>query len=77
VRLYGRFEMAIKTTGRPAALAPLVFTAVREAAATAPVETIPLMQRVDESVSEPRRPSEPVPPPSTREQRSTVNAQIT
>jgi len=53
-RFYSRFEVAVKTAGNPAALAPQLRAAVREVAPDAAVELEPLSNRVAESVGEPR-----------------------
>jgi len=49
-----RFELAIRTTGAPASLAPTVRAIVRTAAPAAAIETVPLSKRVAESVDQPR-----------------------
>jgi len=49
-----RFELAIRTTGEPASLAPTVRAIVRTAAPAAAIETVPLSKRVAESVDQPR-----------------------
>jgi putative ABC transport system permease protein len=53
-RFYSRFEVAVKTAGNPAALAPQLRAAVREVAPDAAVEIEPLSSRFAESVGEPR-----------------------
>ncbi len=53
-RIFGRFELVISTDGAPSSLAPSVRAMVREAAPTAAVETVPLSQRLAESVDQPR-----------------------
>jgi len=47
----GRFELVIRTTGAPSSLAPAVRAAVHDALPAAAIETVPLSQRVAESVS--------------------------
>ena len=53
-RFYSRFEVAVKTTGNPAAFAPQLRAAVRDVAPDAAVEIEPLSNRFAESVGEPR-----------------------
>jgi putative ABC transport system permease protein len=53
-RFYSRFEVAVKTAGNPAALAPQLRAAVREVAPDAAVDLEPLSNRFAESVGEPR-----------------------
>jgi putative ABC transport system permease protein len=54
VRFYGRFELAIRTEGAPAAAASGIRALVRELAPTAAVETVTLSERVAASVDQPR-----------------------
>ena len=49
-----RFQVAVRTTGDPAALAPVLRDVIRAEAADAAVETVTLSHRVSESVDEPR-----------------------
>jgi putative ABC transport system permease protein len=49
-----RFELVIKTAGVPSSLAPAVRAAVHDALPMAAIETVPLSQRVAESVDQPR-----------------------
>jgi hypothetical protein len=49
-----RFELVIRTAGAPSSLAPVVRAAVHDALPTAAIETVPLSQRVAESVDQPR-----------------------
>jgi putative ABC transport system permease protein len=50
----GRFELAVRTEGDPAAVAPMVRDLVRTLAPSAAVETITLAKRLEDSVDEPR-----------------------
>jgi putative ABC transport system permease protein len=50
----GRFGLAIRTAANPAALAPIIRGLVSELEPDAAVETVPLSQRVSESVAQPR-----------------------
>jgi putative ABC transport system permease protein len=54
VQFSGHFEMAVRTTGRPAALAPAVREALHALAPTVSVETTTLSRRLEESVDQPR-----------------------
>jgi ABC-type antimicrobial peptide transport system permease subunit len=49
-----RFELVIRTAGAPSSLAPGVRAAVHDALPAAAIETLPLSQRVAESVDQPR-----------------------
>jgi putative ABC transport system permease protein len=49
-----RFELVIRTAGSPSSLAPGVRAAVHDALPAAAIETVPLSQRVAESVDQPR-----------------------
>ena len=49
-----RFEIAIRTTAAPSSIAQAVRSLVHEALPTAAFETVPLSQRVAESVDQPR-----------------------
>jgi putative ABC transport system permease protein len=49
-----RFELVIRTTGAPSSVAPAVRAIVHEALPAAAIETVPLSQRVAESVDQPR-----------------------
>ena len=49
-----RFELVIRTAGAPSSLAPAVRAAVHDALPAAAIETVPLSQRVAESVDQPR-----------------------
>jgi predicted permease len=49
-----RFELVVRTAGAPASLAPAVRAAVQDALPGAAIETVPLSQRVAESVDQPR-----------------------
>ena len=49
-----RFELVIRAAGAPASLAPGVRAAVHDALPAAAIETVPLSQRVAESVDQPR-----------------------
>jgi putative ABC transport system permease protein len=52
---YGsRFELVIRTAGAPASIAPAVRGLVHAALPSAAIETVPLAQRVAESVDQPR-----------------------
>ncbi len=53
-RFYGSFEVVLRASGNPAALAPVVRGLVRELEPTAAVETVTLSQRVANSVDQPR-----------------------
>jgi putative ABC transport system permease protein len=53
-RFSGRFEIVVRATDNPAALAPGVRALVRELEPTAAVETVTLSQRVAASVEQPR-----------------------
>jgi putative ABC transport system permease protein len=48
------FEVVIRSTGAPSSLAPAVRAAVHDALPAAAIETVPLSQRVAESVDQPR-----------------------
>ena len=52
--LGSRFELVIKTTGAPSSLAPAVRAVVHDVLPAAAIETVPLSQRVAESVDQPR-----------------------
>jgi putative ABC transport system permease protein len=52
--LSGRFEIAVRSAGNAAALAPVVRAVIRELAPSAAVETFVLSRRVAESVDQPR-----------------------
>ena len=54
LRFSGRFEIAARTTGDPAAIAPAIRNIVRELAPSAAVETVTMSQRVAASVDQPR-----------------------
>jgi putative ABC transport system permease protein len=49
-----RFELVVRTSGAPAAIAPAVRALVHDALPAAAVETVPLSKRVAESVDQPR-----------------------
>jgi putative ABC transport system permease protein len=49
-----RFELVIRATGAPSALAPVVRAIVHDALPSAAIETVALSQRVAESVDQPR-----------------------
>jgi len=49
-----RFEVAIRTTGAPASVAPAVRAIIHETLPAAAIETVPLSQRVAASVDQPR-----------------------
>jgi putative ABC transport system permease protein len=49
-----RFELVIRTAGVPSSLAPAVRAAVHDVLPAAAIETVPLSQRVAESVDQPR-----------------------
>jgi putative ABC transport system permease protein len=53
-RFFDRFEVAVRTTGDPAAAAPVLRDVVRGAAPDAAAETITLSERVSASVDQPR-----------------------
>ncbi|MGH9143693.1 MAG: FtsX-like permease family protein, partial [Vicinamibacterales bacterium] len=53
-RFSGRFEIVVRASDNPAALAPVVRAVVRELEPTAAVETVTLSQRVAASVDQPR-----------------------
>ncbi len=54
LRFSDRFEIAARTTGDPAAVAPAIRNIVRELAPAAALETMTMSQRVAESVDQPR-----------------------
>jgi putative ABC transport system permease protein len=53
-RFYGHVEIALRTSGAPAATAPAVRGVIQELAPSAAVETALLSQRVSDSVDQPR-----------------------
>jgi hypothetical protein len=53
-RVVGRFEVAVRTSGEAAALAPTVRTLVREIEPDAAVRIVTLSERVSDSVAQPR-----------------------
>ena len=53
-RVFSRFEMVIRTESAPTSVAPSVRAVILNAAPSAAVETVPLSQRVVESVDQPR-----------------------